>query len=55
MLKLQLFITTDINNYLLSGSCGRGLSGNASDSAKATGPPQTAPDTQTVGAAGSLG
>ena len=41
--------------YLLRISFGKCLSGNGSNSAKAAGPPQTAPDTQTVGAAGSWG
>ena len=39
-------------NRTLFGNC---LSGNGSESAKAAGPPDEDADTQTVGAAGSLG
>ena len=55
MVKLQLFITSDINNYLLRISYGKFLSGNVSDSAKVAGTPQTVSSTQTVGGTGSVG
>ena len=55
MENLQLFITSHINNYQLRISFGGCLSGNASDSAKAAGPPDSASDTQDVGGTGSVG
>ena len=54
-MKLHFLISKVAPPYLLRISSDKCLSGNASDSAKAAGPPQAAPDTQTVGGTGSLG
>ncbi len=55
METLQVLYSKVAHPYLLRISFGKCLSGNDSDSAKAAGPPDEAADTQTVGAAGSLG
>ena len=52
---LQVLMSKVHQGYHLRISFGKCLSGSVSDSAKATGPPDEAADTQTVGAAGSLG
>ena len=54
-MKLHFLISKVAPPYLSRSTVGCCLSGNASDSAKAAGPPDEVSGTQTVGGAGSLG
>lgn len=55
MIPVQLLYSKVAPPYINRTMFGKCLSGNDSDSAKAAGPPDEDADTQTVGAAGSLG